>query len=582
MNNKVTSIINSGSYNFYAYWMSDDVQSFFEGKKISVMGDSISTYSGTMPSGTGITYADFQPNAGGVTEEDGVDAMWWKRLATITGGTIDTNGSSSGSGVNLPTSVGTYALNMSNKQRIVDMAYGDGAPDIIMIYAVNDFGQWQAGNNTLGSLYIDGDPEKGLTDYAKGNFDYDTLVLNDGDFTNGWCVMLHRMMSTYPDAKIVVLEPHHYSGWNSKTYKYSDILAQLQSICDYFGIQHYPLSDTGITVLHPNGDGHGLITNYVLDAMTDAFLEDKYTVVLDKNYTGTDAEVEAGLKYDYTVKACTSSVGSSYVLADPFDDTTHTKQLIGWATTKDKADAGTIEYSLNQSPAALKSLKVGDRKVLYGVWSDNDVLDITVNVPSVSYTGQEQEPAFTTTMSEGDYQIRFYADSSARDSDSTGTSGTPIDEAGDDYFKPVGDYYLKAFGLGTYAGYTPVALDYSIEKVVLDLSEVTATYSGTQTIIASIDGVNEETVQVTYTLVSDETVSVGTYEYSTSESSGFYFNAVSITDKNYALPTLDESELIVAKKALTLTPQDIELTYGDDVPDWAQDIIAQIYERTCG
>ena len=101
----------------------------FRGKRLAIIGDSISTYSGTMPSG----YATYYPT-GDVTS---VDKLWWYIVCTNLSMNY-TNTSWSGSTVT-GTPVGNSAIAGCSNQRVTD-AGRNGTPDIIIFYiSCNDW-----------------------------------------------------------------------------------------------------------------------------------------------------------------------------------------------------------------------------------------------------------------------------------------------------------------------------------------------------------------------------------------------------------------------------------------------------------
>ena len=114
-----------------------------QGKKVSILGDSISTFTGTMPADYNIYYPESGdiPNAG---------QTWWGQLLANTGMVLCRNASSA----NTDVTGNSLALDGSapgcSIRRIVDLKGTDGSnPDVIIIYmGINDF----ARSRTLGSF----------------------------------------------------------------------------------------------------------------------------------------------------------------------------------------------------------------------------------------------------------------------------------------------------------------------------------------------------------------------------------------------------------------------------------------------
>lgn len=98
----------------------------YSGKRISFLGDSITTYAGYIPTGNAVYYTG--ENCG-VTD---VSQTWWKRLIDYAGMTLDLNNSWSGSRVT--TTNGTESAGVTRASNL------GTRPDIIIVYmGINDF-----------------------------------------------------------------------------------------------------------------------------------------------------------------------------------------------------------------------------------------------------------------------------------------------------------------------------------------------------------------------------------------------------------------------------------------------------------
>ena len=148
------------------------------GKKVSIIGDSRSAYSGTVPSGNAVYYpkpSDQPPDLRNLSE------MWWKRVIDWFGMTLVVNDSYSGGYV-------AYNSNMTNAAGILssDTAInnlGTTAPDIILIFAgVND---WNGNANPLGEY--DGTQ---------------TFPTTNTTFRDAMAVMLSKIQQKFPEADI--------------------------------------------------------------------------------------------------------------------------------------------------------------------------------------------------------------------------------------------------------------------------------------------------------------------------------------------------------------------------------------------
>lgn len=102
------------------------------GKTVSIIGDSRSSYSGTVPEGN----ATYYPRSSGAVLTS-LSQMWWKRVADYFGMTLVVNDSYSGGYVSNKSGEPAAKI-LSSDTAIANL--GDTAPDIVMIFAgVNDW-----------------------------------------------------------------------------------------------------------------------------------------------------------------------------------------------------------------------------------------------------------------------------------------------------------------------------------------------------------------------------------------------------------------------------------------------------------
>ena len=250
----------------------------FLGKKISILGDSISTFSGYIPSGNATWYP-----RGEVTD---VADTWWYQLIQQQGATLGINESYSGSKV----AADGDKKSMCSTARIRNLG-NNGTPDLILFYGgTNDIDQDTTALNHLGSF----DSSKR---YDK--IDIDSNEGCDGDmetstYAIGFRVAIQKRQKLYPLAKIVVLLPL-YTGWTSgdgsqgagypmqMLEAYNNVA---KSICDYFGINYIDLRKAGINAfnleeymgnggdtrnIHPNKAGMKLLCNYISSQLSSFF-----------------------------------------------------------------------------------------------------------------------------------------------------------------------------------------------------------------------------------------------------------------------------------------------------------------------
>ncbi len=235
----------------------------YKNKRISILGDSISTFGTPSATNENGTYCySYYPTATCRYSEDGIDSIefdvqdtWWLRLITRFGAVLGINESWRGTKV---AGTGTSAFN--NQTRINHLGE-NGTPDLILVYGgTNDAG----GGVTIGT-FIGGD-------YS----DYDTAeeiaALPVSTFADAYKAMLIRLMFTYPSAEIVCILPtfttSYYTIQNLDNY-----VEVIKEACDFFGIKWIDTRVSGITIfnkssylvdgIHPNANGMKLLSDKI-------------------------------------------------------------------------------------------------------------------------------------------------------------------------------------------------------------------------------------------------------------------------------------------------------------------------------
>ena len=142
------------------------------GKSVSILGDSLSTFTGYNPKGN----ATFYPNeTNNVTT---VEQTWWMKLITDANAKLEINNSHSGATVS-----GTE--NSSYVARVENL----GDPQYIIIHGgTNDY--WR--NVPVGELHFDVSEDK----------------LNANEFSDAYDLMVRKAMRLYSNANIITVIPH--------------------------------------------------------------------------------------------------------------------------------------------------------------------------------------------------------------------------------------------------------------------------------------------------------------------------------------------------------------------------------------
>ena len=237
-------------------------------KKVSFLGDSITTFQGWIPEG----YAYYYPRYG-ITD---VEQTWWKQLINVTGMELVKNCAWSGSRITGNAASTTSAAAGCSTKRINDLADGDRIPDIIIILiSINDFG----GDVPLGT-------------WEGGLLPEDSTSV--GNISEAYALMVSKILRTYPHAEVfcgTVLETPLHS-YDSTTNQYPsdfgtpgeegytrvhDYNETIRKIARAFGVNVMEMHQCGIHYfnsahylgdgLHPNPAGAKLMARKALSEL---------------------------------------------------------------------------------------------------------------------------------------------------------------------------------------------------------------------------------------------------------------------------------------------------------------------------
>jgi lysophospholipase L1-like esterase len=197
-------------------------------KKVSVLGDSYSTFTGHNPEG----YAPFYPNdRNDVTE---VEQTWWSLYIKAMGYELEQNNSWGGTTI-CGTGYGRMDSSASSFNARVDML---GNPDIIFIFG---------GTNDAWA----GSPI--------GEYKWEGWTKEDcKSFRPAYACLLDSLKKKYPDAEI-------YSILNSELRE--EINESSREVCKHYGVQLIELYDIEKQNGHPSIKGMQSICDQLLDAI---------------------------------------------------------------------------------------------------------------------------------------------------------------------------------------------------------------------------------------------------------------------------------------------------------------------------
>ncbi|MGL9877969.1 GDSL-type esterase/lipase family protein [Enterococcus sp. DIV0240d] len=209
-------------------------------KKISFLGDSITTYAGYIPTGN----VAFYPSSGAIKD---VNLTWWKKLIDKSSGKLELLVNNSWSGSRVTTTGGTDSSGITRAELLDNQT---DSPDIIIVYmGVNDF------NNNV----------------PIGTFDGSSALPNvTTTFGEAYGILLNKVVNKYPTAKVYCATiPINSRGPYPRTNTNGDTLAsyndRIRKIGESFGadildfaragFNHVSAANFTSDGLHPNESG---------------------------------------------------------------------------------------------------------------------------------------------------------------------------------------------------------------------------------------------------------------------------------------------------------------------------------------
>ena len=243
-------------YNYASEAEHNYLYSLFHEKRISVMGDSISTIKDKIPSGNALYY----DNTTG--KEMTFERNYWGDIITRFGAVEGIDEAWSGS------TIGSKAASMASKDRINKLD-DNGTPDVILYYGGSN------PDSSVGTFNPDADYAK-TVDWAQSY----------SDTASAYAASLQRMKATYPGAEIIAIIPYYEQN---NIPKQAEVIEQIAKHYDITTIDLRELrNQEGISPnneLHPNMDGHSQIAAYICQQLYEqqAVTPNEKTVTYNAN-----------------------------------------------------------------------------------------------------------------------------------------------------------------------------------------------------------------------------------------------------------------------------------------------------------
>lgn len=238
------------------------------GKKLSILGDSISAYAGTLPTGNAAYYTGNNAGVNSPLE------MWWNILCTSTGLEPLVINAWSGSGITQLTDSGHSNITpMSDISRCQMLHSGAINPDIIIVAGgVNDYTYAQQASQIPGS------------------WDGSNAPTSGNSFDETYAVMIKNIQTAYPNAIVICLSTwftmrgtdNGYTLINGEGFTQADYNTAIEKVarimrvpfismdtCGFNRSNFYPTYaiDSNTIPTHPNRAGHKVMGEYLANVL---------------------------------------------------------------------------------------------------------------------------------------------------------------------------------------------------------------------------------------------------------------------------------------------------------------------------
>lgn len=238
------------------------------GKKLSLLGDSISAYAGTIPEGNDVYYTG---NNSGVSD---YTQMWWSVLCRKTGMIPCVINGWSGSGITqLTDSAHLSKVPMSDTSRCQALHDNDEYPDVILIAGgVNDYSYARQASQ------------------KPSGWDGKTAPISGNSFDETYAVMIKNIQTAYPNAVVVCLSTwftmrgtdNGYTLLNGEGLTQTDYDKAIERVAKYMRVpfinvercgfsrsNFYPTfaEDSSSIPTHPNARGQRTMGEFLADVL---------------------------------------------------------------------------------------------------------------------------------------------------------------------------------------------------------------------------------------------------------------------------------------------------------------------------
>lgn len=261
----------------------------YNGKKLSILGDSISTFAAESEKTDGKAAEGCTTNYPGNpvkysnSDVTNVDATWWGQVLKQFGMVLGINESWAGSTIGYnpeQTSSGKYTADncLCSAARIGHLGE-NGTPDLIIVFGgTNDINHHLVGAGSATRYAV------GELDSTHNPYDFDNFPMVTDTYYGSITTMLLRIQHTYPNATILMLLPYfctytHTSSGDRATPYDQDVWCNAAiDVCKFLGVDYldlrtiinlYDVSSLLFDGLHPKANGMVAIAKAVIHKLNN-------------------------------------------------------------------------------------------------------------------------------------------------------------------------------------------------------------------------------------------------------------------------------------------------------------------------
>lgn len=271
-------VFDNNSLNIYNCFYDKFV--FSSKKRISILGDSISTLEGYNPKEYNVFYDNENMKKAEISD---INDTWWGKVINYLDGELLVNNSYSGSRVSVFKNQSSLFSSGCSNQRTSLLHDGIINPDIIIIYmGINDFAN---GVEIGSSLFY----EVNLTRFYDAYYSMINNIKRHYSYSEIWCCTIP---ASYMSSNAMFLFPYEYK--NIHLDKYNQAIRNIASVqkCKLLDLYKYNILYDSMDGTHPNKEGMITISNLIIKCINELDLKKNSEITIDLDDEVTSSKIK--------------------------------------------------------------------------------------------------------------------------------------------------------------------------------------------------------------------------------------------------------------------------------------------------